>query len=228
MEFIQAVAVATGLGIWTALQPCPMATNIAAISFIGRRVESTRDVLLGGLLYALGRTLTYVALAILLVGGALSNSQVSMFLQKYMHLILGPILIIVAMILLELIRFNVTGFGISQGMQKRVEKAGIWGALLLGILFALSFCPISAACFFVSLFALLAASDSKVILPSVYGIGTALPVIAFAVLIAFSAQSVGKAFHALSSIEWWARRITGCIFLGVGIYFSLKYIFDVL
>lgn len=98
----------------------------------------------------------------------------------------------------------------------------------LGVLFALSFCPTSALYFFGSLFVLLAASDSKVILPSVYGIGTALPVIAFAVLIAFSAQSVGKAFHALSSIEWWARRITGCIFLGVGIYFSLKYIFDVL
>jgi len=227
MTFLFAVAGAFGLGIQTAISPCPMATNIAAISFVGRRVGSPRQVLLAGLLYALGRTVAYVALAVLLLGSMLSSPQVSTFLQTRMYQLLGPILILVAMILLELIRFDFSGPGVSEKMQKRVEAWGIWGALLLGILFALSFCPVSAAWFFGSLFALSMAHNSKIVLPSVFGIGTALPVVAFAVLISLGAQAIGKTFNVLSQIEWWARRITGVVFLVLGIYFSLRFCFGI-
>ena len=150
-ELILGTLSALWLGILTSISPCPLATNIAAISFIGRRVSHGRVVFLTGLLYTLGRMLTYVVLGILLITSVLSIPQVSYILQKYMNKILGPILIFVGMILLELIRFNVTGCGFSEKMQRRVETSGIWGAGLLGIVFALSFCPISAALFFGSL-----------------------------------------------------------------------------
>jgi cytochrome c-type biogenesis protein len=216
------------LGIFTSVNPCPLATNIAAISYIGRRVDSSRQVFLAGVLYAVGRTLAYLVLAVVLVATALSVPLVSIFLQKYMHLLLGPILILVGMLLLGLIQFNMGGRGVSEAMQRRVDAMGIWGALLLGIVFALSFCPTSAALFFGSLIPLSVSVKSSVMLPVLYGIGTALPVLVFAVLIALGAQWVGKAFNVLTKIEWWARVITGSIFLIVGVYFSLKYIFEVL
>jgi cytochrome c-type biogenesis protein len=224
MDLLPAIFTALGLGVWTAVQPCPMATNVAAISYLGRRVDSPRWVLLAGLLYALGRTLAYVVLAIFLLEG-LQASRASMFLQTRVSQFVGPVLIVMGMFFLDLICINWSGPGVSEKLQKRVDALGIWGALPLGVFFALAFCPISAVCFFGSLFALLAASDSRIILPSVYGVGTALPVVAFAVLIALSAQAVGKAFNVLTQIVWCVQRTTGVICVLIGIHFSLKYIF---
>ena len=131
-EFIVGVGSALWLGILTSISPCPLATNIAAISYIGRKVGNSRQVFLTGLLYTVGRTLAYLALAVVLVASVLSIPQISLFLQKYMHLALGPLLIVVGMFLLGLIELNMGGGGMSEGLQKRVDAMGIWGALLLG------------------------------------------------------------------------------------------------
>ena len=224
--FIPAVS-AFWLGLMTSISPCPLATNILAVSFIDRSVARPRTVVLSGLLYTLGRMVTYVALGILIVSSILSVPQVSYLLQKYMNKVLGPILIFVGMILLELIRFNFSRRGISTGMQKRLQGAGIWGAGLLGIIFALSFCPVSAALFFGSLIPLSVKYESHFVLPALYGLGTGLPVFLFAVLIALGAESVGKVFSGLTRIEWWFRRATGGIFVIIGIYYCLAYIFGV-
>jgi len=180
------------------------------------------------LLYTLGRMMTYMVLAILLVAGVLSvPHEVSHLLQKYMNKILGPVLIFVGMILLELISINVSGLSLSEKSQKRAESWGIFGAGLLGIVFALSFCPTSAALFFLSLIPLSVKYKSGFALPALYGFGTGLPVLFFAILIAFGAQSVGKAFNKLTQLEWWIRRITGVIFIVIGIYFCLTHIFNI-
>ena len=144
-----------------------------------------------------------------------------------MNLALGPLLIIIGMVLLELISFSRRGGGVSDRMQRRVDRFGTWGALLLGIVFALSFCPVSAALFFGSLLALAVGHESGVIIPAVYGIGTGLPVLVFAILIAFGANRMGKAYNNLAAFEFWARRITGAVFIAAGIYYSLTYIFGV-
>ena len=225
--FLLGALSALWLGILTSISPCPLATNIAAISFIGRRIGQGRAVFLTGLLYTLGRMLTYVVLGVFLVTSVLSIPQVSHILQKYMNKILGPVLIFVGMILLELIRVNVAGSGLSEKMQKRTESWGIWGAGLLGIVFALSFCPVSAALFFGSLIPLSVKCNSGVILPAMYGLGTGLPVFLFAVLLSFGAQSFGKAFNRLTQLEWWIRRLTGGIFIVIGIYYCLVHIFGV-
>jgi cytochrome c biogenesis protein CcdA len=227
-EYVVSLGSALWLGVLTSISPCPLATNIAAISYIGRKVGNARHVFLTGLLYTLGRTVAYLALAIVLVASVLSVPQIAVFLQKYMHLVLGPILIIVGMFLLGLIELNMGGKGMGEGLQKRVDAMGIWGALLLGIVFALTFCPTSAALFFGSLVPLSLKVNSSVLLPVVYGIGTALPVMVFAVILATSAQSVGKAYNVLAKVEWWARMLTGVIFVIVGLYFSLKHVFHVI
>ena len=215
------------LGILTSISPCPLATNITAVSYLGRRIGSTRYVLSAGLLYTLGRTAAYQLLAALLVGSALSASIVSNALQKYMHLALGPILIVVAMLLLGLIRLGGGGPTMSESMQKRVDELGIAGAFVLGALFAVSFCPLSASLFFLGLIPLAIEAESSFLLPGLYGIGTALPALAFAVAIALGAQAIGKAYNWVAGVEQWARRATGAVFLVVGIYFCLKYVFEV-
>jgi cytochrome c-type biogenesis protein len=147
-EFLFGTIMALWLGILTSISPCPLATNIAAISYIGRRVDRPRQVFLAGLLYTVGRTLVYVVLGFLLVAALLSENPVSGFLETNMPKLLGPILILVAMFLLGLLEFGFAGSGVSEKMQRRVDACGIWGAFLLGIVFALSFCPVSGALFF--------------------------------------------------------------------------------
>jgi len=226
-ELLIGAASGLWLGILTSISPCPLATNIAAISFISNRIARPRDVFLTRLFYALGRALTYVVIGILLVASILSAPTASHFLQKYMNKILGPLLIMAGMFLLELPSVHFSGGGVSGQMQKRDETLGIWGGALLGVLFALTFCPVSTALFFGSLIPLAIRFESGFLLPSLYGIGTGLPVFVFALLIAIGAGSLGKAFNSLGRFEWWARRVTGIIFIGVGLYLSLAHIFGV-
>lgn len=225
--YLWGAASALWLGILTSISPCPLATNVVAISYIGKRVGRTRLVLASGLLYVAGRMLTYLVLGIILVAGLLSIPELSRFLQKYINLFLGPILIFTGIILLGVIRVSTRGIGLGERVKARVEGYGVWGGALLGILFALSFCPVSAALFFGSLTTLAVKHDSRFLFPLLYGLGTGLPVIAFAFVIAFGAQAVGGLFNRLSQFELWARRLTGGIFVAVGIYYSLIYIFNV-
>lgn len=223
-----AIGSAVWFGILTAISPCPLATNIAAVSFIARRVDNPKAAVATGVLYAIGRSVVYVTLGALLVASVLAAPSVSHWLQKYMNKILGPLLILVGMILLDLINIGSFDAGLGQRVGKRVEDWGIWAGLALGVMFALSFCPSSAALFFGSLLPLSIKYESSWLLPSMYGISTALPVIVFAALIAVGANAVGSAFNKASAFERWARRITGVIFVGVGVYFCLRFIFSVL
>ncbi len=223
-----AVISALWLGILTSISPCPLATNILTISYIDRKIGKTRIVLLTGLLYTLGRMLAYTALGILIVSSLLAQERIAYFLQLFMYKLLGPVLIIVGMILLELINFNFSPSVNNQKMEKIVESCGIWGGGLLGIIFALTFCPSSAALFFASLIPLSIDNQSRILLPAIFGIGTSLPVLFFAIFIAFGAKWISTAFNKLSQIELWIRRITGLLFILIGIYFCLVYIFRIL
>ncbi len=220
-EYGIAIASAFWFGVLTSISPCPLATNIAAISFVGRRVDNPRQVFSAGLLYTSGRSLAYLALGCLLVSSVLSAPFLAHALQKYMNRALGPILILVGLILLGVVSFSfpVTGFG--NRLLKRAEAMGVWGAGLLGILFALSFCPTSAALFFGSLLPLALHQKSGLLLPGVYGIATGLPVLFFAVLIALGANRVGMAFNRIQVFERWARRFTGTLFILIGGYYCL-------
>jgi cytochrome c biogenesis protein CcdA len=200
-DFSLAVVTALWLGILTSVSPCPLATNIAAISFVGRRVESPRQVIAGGALYTLGRMVTYVVLGAAMVFSLLSAPYISNFLQSYMNKMLGPVLVVVGMFLLGLLQFNWGRSGLAAGMERRARKAGLWGAFLLGIGFALSFCPVSAALFFGSLVPLAVRNDSAVLLPTIYGVGTALPVVIFAFVFALGAHSLGRLFDQVTRFE---------------------------
>ncbi len=219
------IGAAFWFGILTSISPCPLATNIAAVSYVGKKVEKTRLVLLAGLLYILGRSLAYVAVAILVTRSLQMIPGVSMFLQKYMSLATGPLLIVVGVLLLGMFNFSL-GTGAGGKLQARVDKIGIWGAGLLGIVFALAFCPVSAGLFFGALIPL-AVKSNAALMSVIYGIGTAVPVIVFAFIIAFSTNLLGTAFKKLTTVELWVRRITAIVMVLIGVYLVLKHNFGI-
>lgn len=225
---LMGAGLALWLGLLTSINPCPLATNIAAISFIAKRVDDLGHVLLSGFFYTLGRTAIYVLIGVLIVASALTMQDISYFLQKYMNQIVGPVLIVTGMLMLELVRLDFFSVGANDEILNKVKGDRAWNAGLLGVLFALSFCPISAAIFFGGIIPLSIQERSSVLFPTLYGIGTALPVILFAVLIALGARSVGGVFERVKQLEPAARKLTGALFIAVGVYYTLTYIFNVL
>jgi cytochrome c biogenesis protein CcdA len=217
-----AVGSALWLGILTSISPCPLSTNIAAVSYVGRRVGSSRAVLLSGALYTAGRSLVYLVLGAVSVWSLMSMVSVSTFLQGTFPRLLGPILIALGLLLLGVFEVTLPSLGVNEELQKRVDRAGIWGAGILGLVFALAFCPVSAGLFFGGLVPMAVERSSPLLLPVVFGIGTALPVIVFAALLAVGAGWLGKALDRVQAFEVWARRVTAVVFIGVGLYETLR------
>lgn len=228
MEWILGLATAFWIGILTSISPCPLATNIAAISYISKKVNRRRIVLLTGTLYTLGRMVAYIMVSLIVAQGLLSVPGLSFFLQTKMLVILGPLLIIIGMFLLELISIPLPSLTAGETLQNYFKHAGLWGAFPLGILFALSFCPVSAALFFGSLIPMSVKFSSPLIFSSMYGIGTGIPVFIFSILIASGVKWMSRAFNQVQKIEYWVRMISGIVMILVGIYLVLQNIFKVI
>lgn len=219
------------LGILTAISPCPMATNIAAISFISKNIETPSKTIVSGVLYTIGRILTYVILGFILVGGLLALPSVANFLQYYINKLVGPLLLLIGLFLIGVFKQKKCSCNcedktesIEKQYHDKVLKYGGIGSLLLGSFFALSFCPTSAALFFGSLSTLSVEYDSRLILPLIYGLGTGLPVVIFAIFIAFSVHKIAELHHNILKFECWFRKVTGIIFIAAGFYFLYAHI----
>lgn len=225
-EMFAGGATAVWLGILTAISPCPLATNIAAVSYIGRDVSRAGRVVVSGVAYTLGRSFAYVAIGMLVVASVLTVPGVSWFLQEQSSRILGPLLIVIGVLILGWIRIPLPSFRIAEKLQEWSASRGIVGAGFLGVLFALSFCPVSAGLFFGSLIPLSTSARSPVALPALFGIGTGLPVLGCAVAVAFGANVVGRAFDVLTRIEKWAKPITGATFILAGAYLAIGRYFE--
>ena len=223
-EIFISFASALWLGILTSISPCPLASNVAAVSFLSKRIAHPALVFISGLAYTLGRMTSYAILGWIIISSLLGVPQVAQFLQKYMGKALGPLLIFTGLILLEIITIRLPGLSLSQKQHNKLAQFGAPGAFLLGFIFALAFCPISAALFFGSLIPLAINSKSGIVLPFIYGIGTGLPVLVFAVAIAMGVTSLSHWFHGITKLEYFTRKITGGIFIIVGLYYIGIYI----
>lgn len=224
MELLIALGSAAWLGILTSISPCPLATNIAAVSFLSKKITHPLMVFISGLAYTLGRMVAYAVLGWIIISSLLSVPQVAQFLQKYIVKALGPLLIVTGLFLLEIITIKLPSVGLSQKHQNKLVESGAPGAFLLGAVFALAFCPISAALFFGSLIPLALNSKAGTLLPFVYGVGTGLPVLIFSVAIALGVTSLSHWFNRITKIEFYTRKITGVVFILVGLYYTGIYI----
>ncbi len=207
------------IGILTSISPCPLATNITAIAYISKDINTSRYTLLNGLFYTLGRGISYTVLATLIYFG-LSSFEISRIFQGWGDKILGPVLIIIGLIMLGVIKID---FGSKnekiEKLKEHLASKGYLGSILLGMLFALAFCPYSGVLFFGVLIPMVLASSEALLLAPFFAIGTGLPVIVFSFLIAFSIQKVGKAFSVVQKIEEASRKMIASIFLLTGIYY---------
>ena len=208
------------IGLMAALSPCPLATNITAIAYISKKIDSGKRTLLTGFVYTLGRMFTYVLLASLIVYIGLNVQTISWFLQKYGEKIIGPLLIIFGLIMLNIIKFPSlkSGERVNKIMEKLSEK-GYIGSFLLGIIFALAFCPFSAVLFFGMLIPLALKFSDGLLIPAVFSLATGLPVIIFSSILVFSVSKFGKIMDKVQVFEKYIRYFVVIIFMVIGIYY---------
>ena len=206
------------LGLMTAISPCPLATNISAIGFISRDIINRKRVFISGLIYTLGRAVSYTALALVLYFGA-SKMHISLLFQGWGEKLLGPLLIIIGLLMLDVLKINFPGLSTLTEKIGEKGKGSYWTAFLLGMIFALAFCPYSGVLYFAMLIPITIASASGLYLPVVFAVVTGLPVILFAWLLAFAVGNVGTFYNHLKTFELWFRRVVALTFILVGIYY---------
>lgn len=210
------------LGLLTAISPCPLATNITAIGFISKDIGNRNKIFLGGLLYTLGRVVAYTVLGIILISILKEGS--SMFslqkgISKYGEILIAPVLIFVGVFMLFGDRLNLPKFGFS-GTGKAEKLKGNLGSLLLGVLFALAFCPTSGLFYFGMLIPMSAAEPGGYLLPIVYAVATGLLVILVAWILAYSVAGIGKFYNRIQVFQKWFNRVVAVLFIAVGIYYA--------
>ncbi len=229
MEWLQAlldssttpVLTAFLLGLLTAISPCPLATNIAAIGYIGKDIEDRRRVFLNGLLYTAGRIVVYTVLGLVLILIILQGASmfgIQKFIGTWGEMLLGPALIVIGLLMLFSHRLNLPQFGFNGSNVEGLKKHGGWGAFLLGVLFAMAFCPTSGMFYFGMLIPMSATATMGYLLPVVFALATALPVLIVTWLLAFSMQEVGRFYGWMKGIERWTTIIVGVLFVLIGLY----------
>lgn len=211
------------LGLLTAVSPCPLATNIAAIGFIGKDIENRRRIFRNGVLYTVGRVIAYTMLGIILI--SILNEGASVFgiqkaIGKWGEMLLGPMLLIIGLFMLIGHRLNLPKFGFN-GNGERLADHGGWGAVLLGVLFAMAFCPTSGIFYFGMLIPMSVTATAGWLLPVLFAIATALPVLAVAWILAFSVEKIGEFYGKMQIIQKWLNIIVGILFIVVGIYYCI-------
>ncbi len=208
------------LGLMTAISPCPLATNITAIGFISKDVKDKNKVFINGLVYTLGRALSYTLLAVIIFIGA-DQFKISDWFQQYGEKIIGPLLIVIGLLILDVMKIKFPGLN---QLTRRFQENGInsyWEVQVLGIMFALAFCPYSGVLYFGMLIPMTISNASGLYLPVVFAIATGIPVIIFAWLLAYTVSGVGKLYHRLKTFEIWFRRIIAVVIIGVGVYYVI-------
>lgn len=206
------------LGLMTAISPCPLATNISAIGFLSRDIENRKRVFMSGLVYTLGRAISYTALAVVLYFGA-SKMNVSLLFQGWGEKLLGPLLIVIGLCMLDILTIKFPAFSNLTEKIGKKGKGSYLTALLLGMVFALAFCPYSGVLYFAMLIPITIASASGLYLPIVFAVATGLPVIIFAWLLAFAVGNVGKLYNKIKTFETWFRGVVAVLFIAVGMYY---------
>jgi cytochrome c-type biogenesis protein len=212
------------LGLMTAISPCPLATNITAVGFISKDIENRYRVFVNGLFYTLGRAISYTAIALIIYFGA-DQFKFSGLFQRYGEKILGPLLIIIGLLMLDVIKIKFPGVSRLTSRMETKTQWGYWDAILLGMLFALAFCPYSGVLYFGMLVPMTVASTSGLYLPIVFALATGIPVIFFAWILAFSVGSIGGVYNKIKNFEIGFRRVIAVLFIIIGIYYIIRVFF---
>lgn len=211
------------IGLMMAISPCPLTTNITAIAYVSRRIESSRHTLLVGFLYTLGLMTTYVSIASLIVYMGLRTQGIALFLQRYGGLLLGPLLVFIGLVMLGIIKLDFIKMPAgTEKLKKDLAERGYLGGFLLGVVFALAFCPFSAVLYFGMLIPLALKTGDAIMVPAVFALATGLPVIVFSFLLVSGVNRLAVIMHKLEKFEEWNRGAVAGIFVVVGVYYIMQ------
>jgi len=212
----------------TTISPCPLCTNITAIGYLSKDVSSKRQIIVNGLMYALGKIVAFTGLALIfIVGGSVLPTQ--HFFETYGEMLLGPFLIVGGLFMLEFFKFHSHGSehhskeSFSQRIINKAKSGSASWSFVLGIIFSLAFCPYSGVLYFGGLIPLTLSEPMGILLPVVFAIATGLPVLVISWVIAFSFSKVGKVYNKIQTFETGLRKTTAEIFILVGIYVFIEY-----
>ncbi|MCX6334932.1 MAG: aromatic aminobenezylarsenical efflux permease ArsG family transporter [Bacteroidia bacterium] len=209
------------LGLLNAISPCPLATNITAIGFISRDIKDRNRVFINGLLYTLGRAITYTVIPLIILLGA-DQLKFAGFFQRYGEKIIGPVLVIIGLFMLDIFKINFPGFSKLTSRMQNKKSWGYLDAVLLGLVFALAFCPYSSVLYFGMLVPMTIASPSGLYLPFIFALATGIPVIIIAWVLAYTVSGIGNVYNKIKSFELWFRRVIAVLFIVIGIYYIIR------
>jgi cytochrome c-type biogenesis protein len=138
---------------------------------------------------------------------------------------LGPVMIIIGLIMLNVIRLNFIGKSkMKDKLGEKFKNKGLLGSFLLGVIFAMAFCPYSGAMYFGILVPMTIKSELGASLPLFYALGAGSLVLFFTVVIAFSIQKLGVYFNRITKVERVMRVIAGLLFVLTGSYYVMIYL----
>lgn len=179
---------------------------------------------MSGLIYTLGLAFTYTGIALIITFGA-SKFHVAKFFQGNGEKYVGPIMVLVGLVMLNVIKLNFLGKGnFTEKWSDKFKEKGLLGAFLLGALFAMAFCPYSGALYFGALIPMSIKSGAGIMYPLFYALGAGTLVMFFTGIIAFSISQLGKYFKAIQKTEKVMRIIAGLLFVLTGLYYILIYL----
>ena len=217
------------IGLMTAFSPCPLATNITAIAYASKKIGHKKETIKVGVYYTLGRAITYVLIASLIIFIGVNTQSISLFLESYGDKVLGPLLLVIGLVMLELIKFkSFTGGKRLNKLKEQLANKGHLGSFFLGVIFALAFCPFSAVLYFGMLIPLALSVGDAIIIPSVFALATGLPVIMLSFILNQSVAKLGRIMKRIEVFDKWTRRVVGLTFIIVGLFYTISYTFGVL
>ncbi len=220
------IASALFLGILASIAPCALTSNIAAIAYVNERLSSPLRTVLAGAAYTAGRVATYaIAGSAIFIFGTTILERFEDF-QVIDNLAMGFFFIVVGAMILDVIKPDLSfGYTLRGRFIDRFPGGGIAGAFGLGAVFSLAFCPYVGGLFFGVLMPLaLNSGDLGLGLPLVFGLGTGLPVLAFATLVALGVRGAPAYLERLRAIEPHVRKLFGAGLLLYGFYLVLALI----
>lgn len=142
--------------------------------------------------------------------------------SQWGEMLLSPVLIVMGLVMLFGDRLPLSGFGLNAS-EKSGHLRGAWGSLLLGILFAMAFCPTSGMFFFRMLIPMSASATGGYALPAVYALATGLPVVIVAWIIAYSIGNIAGFYKKMQVFQKWLNRMVAVLFIIVGIYYAYTF-----
>ncbi len=208
------------LGIMTSVSPCPLTSNLAALAMLSKKASTHSAAGAASLAYSLGRSVVYVIAAALVGFAGAFAFAVLAPLQAYSSLILSIIFAVCGLLLLEKIRLSFRLVE-SETLRSLTDK-GVAGAFALGAGLALVFCPVSAALFLGGVVPLTISAKDWLLVPAIYGIGTALPVVLFSQAVVLAKKRSG-ALESVKGAAGAAKALMGALFLLGSAYYLLDF-----